>query len=172
MAEPYILIGHTKKTHGAQGELKVEIREQYLEDFAQADVVFLKIHGKPAPFFIENIRDAGDLLLKLEEVNSPTQAKEFTSKEIFLRVEDVSSIEEEAEDKFNFAEFTGFSLEGVEQGVIGKIIEVQQYPQQELALVGFQGREILIPLHPELVVQVNKKSKKLVMQLPEGLLDL
>lgn len=171
-AEPYILIGQTKKTHGAQGEVKVEIKEQYLEDFAQADVVFIKIQGKPVPFFIENIRDAGDLLLKLEEINSPTQAKEFTSKEIFLRVEDVSSIEEEAEDKFNFAEFTGFLLEGVEQGMIGKIIEVQQYPQQELALVNFQGREILIPLHPELVVQVNKKSKKLVLHLPEGLLDL
>ncbi len=172
MSETLIRIGHTRKAHGAQGEVKVLIAERYLEDFAKAEVVFLNIQGKPVPFFIEDIRDAGDLLLKLEEINSPTEAKEIVSKELFLRESDVFSEEEKIEGQFIFPACIGFLLEDAERGPVGEIVDILEFPQQEMALVNSQDREIFIPLHPDLVVLMDKKSKRLVLQLPEGLLEI
>ena len=47
--EEYVNIGYTKKPFGITGELKVHIEEEYLEDFLQAKVFFLKMNGKPVP---------------------------------------------------------------------------------------------------------------------------
>ena len=172
MADEYILIGHTKKTHGAGGEIKVFIEDRFLDDFAQTDVVFINIHGKPAPFFIENVRVAGGLLLKLEEIDSPAQAKTLTSSEIFLRKQDLLHSKDEEAPPSTFIIFEGYEMEDEKLGKIGKIIEVIEYPQQELAVVAYQGREVLIPLHPDLIKKIDKKAGILTLALPEGILDL
>lgn len=172
MKDSYILIGHTKKTHGAQGEIKVEIKDQFLEDFIQAEVIFISIQGKPVPFFIENIRDAGDLLLKVEEIDTPAGAKEITSKELFLREADLLEDVETEMPSATFAGCTGFLLEDEELGPVGEVLEVVEYPHQEMAVVRYQEREILIPLHKDLIKHLDKKSRKLIMKLPDGMLDL
>ena len=171
MADSLILIGHTKKTHGAAGEIKVFVEDRYLDDFAQTEVVFINIQGKPAPFFVEDLRVAGDLLLKLEEIDTPAQAKTITSSEIFLRKQDISHAEV-VEAAPSFQQYEGFEIEDEYLGKIGKIIEVVEYPQQELAVVAYQDREIMIPLHADLVRKVDKKTSTLFLQLPEGILDL
>ncbi len=171
MADSLILIGHTKKTHGAAGEIKVFVEDHYLDDFAQSEVVFINIQGKPAPFFIENLRVAGDLLLKLEEIDTPAQAKTITSSEIFLRKQDISHVEIN-EDLASFRQYEGFEIEDEHLGRIGKIVEVIELPQQELAVVIYQDREVMIPLHADLVRKIDKKTSTLLLQLPEGILDL
>ena len=64
MADKLIGVGFTKKAHGAQGELKITLKDEYFDDFVNADVVFINVQGKPLPFFIESLREAGDILLK------------------------------------------------------------------------------------------------------------
>ena len=51
----YQSVGFTKKTYGVKGELKVNIPDNYLEDFAQAEVLFLGLAGRKIPYFIEYI---------------------------------------------------------------------------------------------------------------------
>jgi 16S rRNA processing protein RimM len=172
MADEYISIGHTKKTHGAAGEIKVVIEDRFLEDFAQTDVVFINILGKPAPFFIEDVRVAGDLLLKLEEIDTPAQAKTLTSSEIFLRKQDLLHVEDEDAPPSTFKIFEGYEIEDEKMGKIGKIIEVVDLPQQELAVVEYEGREVMIPLHPDLIKKIDKKTGTIILNLPDGILDL
>jgi 16S rRNA processing protein RimM len=45
-------------------------------------------------------------------------------------------------------------------------------PQQEMAFVIHNGREVLIPLNESLIVSVDRENKTLLMDLPEGLLDM
>ncbi len=172
--EKYISIGNTKKAHGARGEVKVVVKDQFLEDFAAADVVFIPVQGKPVPFFVEEIREAAsDLLLKLEEINSPADVLAITSKELFLREQDVlADTEAEETSTLIFAKFTGYQLIDAERGLIGEIKEVLEFPQQELASLTWQGKDLLIPLHENLIVKADKKAKTLTLRLPEGLLDL
>lgn len=171
MTDKLIGVGFTKKTHGSQGELKITVKDEYLEDFVNADVVFINVQGKPLPFFIENLRDAGDILLKIEDVDSPADAKNLTSKELFLREKDIK-IQKKAGEILTFELMVGYELLNEETGSIGIIEAVESLPHQHLAIVNYQDREVFIPLHPEIVVALDEKAKKITLRLPEGLLEL
>lgn len=171
MADEYILIGKTKKTHGTNGELKVFIEDRFLDDFAETDVVFITIQGKPAPFFIEEIRVAGDLLLKLEDIDTPAQAKTITSSDIFMRRQDLANPEEEL-PLSDFGIFEGYEMEDEHLGMLGRIVEVAEYPHQQMAIVDYNGSEVLIPLHMDLIREIDKKAGLLRVSLPDGMLDL
>jgi 16S rRNA processing protein RimM len=171
MSDKLVSVGFTKKTHGAQGELKITVKDEYFDDFANSDVVFMNVQGKPLPFFIENLRDAGDILLKIEDVDSPTEAKHLTSKELFLREQDIKLFKEET-GVVTFETLTGYDLYDEQLGFIGKIVEVEALPHQYLAIVKYQENEIFVPLHANLVVALDEKQQTIVLSLPDGLLDL
>lgn len=171
MTDKLIGIGFTKKTHGSQGELKVSVKDEYFDDFVNAEVVFINVQGKPLPFFIENLREAGDILLKIEDVDSPGDAKDLTGKELFLREKDIQ-ITKKSGEVLTFELMVGFELFEETAGLIGKIEAVETLPHQHLAILEHDGREVFIPLHPQMVVSLDEKNKQLVLRLPDGLLDL
>ena len=172
-----VSIGYTKKAFGVKGELKMKIEDKYLEDFLKSEVVFLKLGGKTVPFFLDGVRVSNTLLAKFEDVDSPEDALPITSKEVFLREKDLIK-EEERElivgenENLEFKIYEGFEIESKEFGLIGKIEEILEYPQQEMALVKYNKKEILIPMNEQLIEEVWKDEKRLIMNLPEGLLEL
>ena len=171
--EKYISIGYTKKTKGVKGELKIKVEDIYLEDLLKSDVVFILQHQKEMPFFIEKISDENELLLKLEDVDSKEAAYDLTSKELFLRESDVSDKEEEeVESDLIFGHLVSYKIKDETLGEVGEIKEVVEYPQQEIAIVLFQEKEILIPLHEALILEINEESRVVLMDLPEGLLEV
>ena len=172
MLDQYISIGYTKKAHGAGGELKISIEEKYMEDFFSNEFVFLNVQSKPLPFFIENIRRGKDLIIKLEEIDTPRQAKELTSSEVFLREKDVNEKPVVIDTEFTYQKLVGFQLFDSERGALGPIIEVQENKFQDLLVIKHEEREILVPIHDDLIESVDREAKKISLQLPEGLLDL
>ncbi len=171
MSDKLVSVGFTKKTHGAQGELRITVKDEYFDDFANSDVVFMNVQGKPLPFFIENLRDAGDILLKIEDVDSSTEAKQLTSKELFLREQDIKLFKEET-GVVTFESLTGYDLHDEQLGYVGKIVDVEVLPHQYLAIVSYKESEIFVPLHANLVVSLDDKKQTIVLRLPDGLLDL
>lgn len=171
MTDKLIGVGFTTKAHGAQGELKISLKDEYFDDFMNAEVIFMNVKGKPLPFFIENLREAGDILLKIEEVDTPADAKELTSKEIFLREKDIK-VQKKQGEVLTFELMVGYELHDEQLGLIGTIESVEAMPQQHLAILDYQGKEVFIPLHPQMVVELDEKSKKIVLRLPDGLLEL
>lgn len=170
-----ISIGFTKKMSGVKGELKVAVKDQYLEDYLQATVVFLKIQGKTAPFFIENHNVSNSLLVKFEDINDRNAALPLTGKEMLLREKDLIPEEErefEVTDNLLFRKYEGFVIIDKTAGKIGKIEEIVEFPQQEMAVVIYQENEIYVPLHEDLIVEIDDIEKNILVELPEGLLEL
>jgi 16S rRNA processing protein RimM len=50
--------------------------------------------------------------------------------------------------------------------------EIVEYPYQSLAKVFYGERELLIPLVDEIIVEINDKKKLLLVNMPEGLIDI
>lgn len=166
----YTEIGHTKKTRGIEGELKVHIKEPFLESFMEAEVIFLELQGGAVPFFVESIRDLGDLVVKLDEVDTPEAAVTLTGKAVYLPNEALKR--GATEEGLDLSMLEGFSIVDEAAGSVGIIEEVLELPQQVMAVVQYQDREVLIPLTDELITDVDAESGTLYMSLPEGLLDL
>ena len=56
--------------------------------------------------------------------------------------------------------------------VLGKILEVIEQPHQTLCRIDLQGKEAYIPLHEETLLKVDKKAGQVIVDLPDGLLDI
>lgn len=168
----FIQIGFTRKSHGVAGEIKVAIDELFEEIFLEADRVFLEVRGRKMPYFLEHVRGGGELIAKFEDVKTREDAVLIQSKPIFLPAAEVpANLEAEAEGlEFEFV--TGFALIDKTLGRVGEITEVIEMPQQEMAALNYQGREVLIPLHESLIERIDEAKKEVHVDLPEGLLDL
>ncbi|MBK7474536.1 MAG: hypothetical protein IPN74_19405 [Haliscomenobacter sp.] len=169
----FIEIGKTGRTHGTSGALKILINDRYLEDFVQSDLVFLEIKGKKIPFFIEEISEANALLVKLEEIDSPEDAHALCGKPAYLRKEDLlpDSVRESPSLQ-QYERFVGFLIKDARLGPLGQIESILELPQQYLAAITFQGKERLIPMHPQLILGVDQDLKEIHMELPEGILEM
>ena len=176
METQYVNIGYTKKTHGIGGELKFVIEEQYLEDFLRNERIFLNVKGSQVPYFVVNVRGKGEMILKLEEVDSREAAFTLQSREVFLREQDLvpghqRELEVE-EETLEYEHVAGFLLVDKTAGEVGRIEEVLDMPQQEMAFLKHKGRDVLIPLNEQFIISIDEKAKKVFADLPEGLLDV
>ena len=71
-----------------------------------------------------------------------------------------------------YGHLEGYHLEVEEVGPGGPIVRVDAYPQQEMAIVRYQGREVLVPLREDWIQALDAARKVVRMELPDGLLDL
>ena len=168
----YTQIGFTRKTHGIAGEIKIVIEEPYEDIFLEADRVFLEIKGNKQPFFIESIRGAGDLIVKFEDIGVREDALPLQSKPVFLPAAEIPADLDVSEPEPEHAGLTGYLLVDQNAGEIGRIEEIMEMPQQEMAVVQYRGKQVMIPLNEQFLLRVDHAGQKVLMDLPEGLLEL
>ncbi len=170
----YTLIGKTKKVHGIKGELRFEVEDYYLEDAFNAAIFFLEIRGQKVPYFVEAVLVRGKLLVKFEDIDDREAALEITSCPVYMRQSDLIPEAEKGQKDSGllYDKYISYNLVDENKGNIGTIKRVEAYPQQEMAIVDFGAKEILIPLNEELFVKVDDSKKSILLDLPEGFLEL
>ena len=161
-------IGKTLKPHGLRGELKFVLNTLYQELPQGIEAVFLESKGAPVPFFIESIRSEQPMIIKLEGVDTPEAAKALAHKPLFVP----ENLLPETQEPELESDLKGYFLKDKTAGVVGEILRTEEFPQQLMAVIAYENREIYIPLAEGLVVDLNNEEKSILMDLPEGILDL
>ncbi len=169
MSTDYKQIGSFLKTMGTKGEIKADVEEMFMDELSEIAHVFILEHGTYVPYFIENIREANHLLFKLEDVDNPETASSFNLKPIFLKEDQIKSTnysnQKEKEGVIDYEIKT-------ETETIGVIKKVEIFPHQVMATVLRNGKNIYIPMVDEWITNIDKKSKSVFMELPDGILDI
>lgn len=169
----YVQIGFLGKVHGLKGELKLKIDEQFVDDFNMADVVFVKTKGHFTPFFIESIRGENAPIIKFEETNNKETATAIQHQPLFMKASDLTVIEpDETEMTLQYQHCKGFKIIDETLGELGEIEAVEEFPQQEMAVITYNGNEVLIPLNEFIIVKIEPENKIIHVDLPEGLLEI
>jgi len=165
-----ILIGKITKVNGFEGAVTVKTGRSFTGKIPQAGPVFLEIEGRPVPFFVEHSEMlANDLYrVKFEDYNSAEKVKEFAGCNILVTSTQGTGCRNSSSE--NLAGFLLESEEGITLGIITEIIE--NPGQLLLKALDKNDREYLIPLHEDLIVSIDPGSKKIIMTIPEGLIDL
>ena len=109
------------------------------------------------------------MFVQFQDVKKMEQAVVFIGKAVFLPNEMMPELDD---DEFYYNEIVGFKLVDAEKGEIGAISDVLEYPTQAVIQVMKDGKEILIPIHDDIIEKVNKKAKTLNIKAPEGLIDM
>lgn len=169
----FVQIGRLNKTYGLNGEIRSQIEDRFWNDVLQAEVLFVEIKGQKIPFFIDEIKEGSDILLKFEEVGDRESAALLSGKSLFIRTSDLQIANSEQltfdEQLPGLISYTIWTEDGQE---VGPIVDLIEMPMQVLAVVEKKGQEQMIPLAEDLIIDIQAAEKKIVMSLPEGLLDL
>jgi 16S rRNA processing protein RimM len=171
--ENLVRIGKTQKAHGLKGELKLNVEEYFIDDLFETEALFIELKGQKVPYFIENLQEGNSIILKLEGINSRNEAEQLAHKELFMRREDIHLSDEIINSgglKYKFLE--GFTIYDNVEGEIAVINEVAEFPQQEMAYITYKTKTLLIPLNDDIILEINREEKKVMMNLPEGILNL
>ena len=77
-----------------------------------------------------------------------------------------------SEGQVHFPLLIGYQTHDKVKGALGVIEDVLELPMQYLAKVNYNKKEVLIPLNDETIERIEKKTKTIYFNLPEGLLDI
>jgi len=173
----YIEIGHTKKTYGVGGDVRVTIYDQFLAYYDLFPFVFIEMDGIPVPWQVEHIKEIAGLCFKFSNVNSPEEAQDLTGKPMLIAEEDLPSQIEitNIPTGLKYSHFVGYSvfLESNPSQPIGVITDVQEYPNQEMAIIkNPDGGTHLVPMVDAYFHKITIDKRELILDLPEGLIEI
>lgn len=165
-----ILLGRITKVTGYEGAVMVKLERSFIENIPQMESVFLETEGRPVPFFVSETEYSGSDILKIKfaDYDTADRVSEFKGCGIYLCSETGS-----AEKSAVPADFTGYSVFTDDKLLIGQIAEVIRNPGQWLLnITSPQNKEILVPLHEDLILLLDDRKKIMVLKIPEGLLEI
>ncbi|MBO7608777.1 MAG: 16S rRNA processing protein RimM [Muribaculaceae bacterium] len=169
-----IVIGRYNKPHGVNGEISatLDLDVSLLQHFK---CLISDIDGIFVPFFMNGIRakNAMTALLVIDGINDEVEASLLVNKDIYVLKSEYEalSIDNEADD-YPLDYFIGFTL--IDDGrEVGEIIDVDDTTENVLFEVkSSDGNVVQVPAVDDLVEEIHENEKKIVMNLPDGLLTL
>lgn len=162
-------LGEVIKTHGLKGEVSIHLDVDYPEEYQELESVFLLQNGKLVPFFIDTLQIHGKkALAKFEDIDSIEMASELVKAEIYLPLSFLPTL---PDDGYYFHDLVGCEVKEGDQS-LGVVKEIIDLSGNELLFVEQEGKELLIPMKEEIMLNVDIKSKTIEVNLPDGLLDL
>ena len=155
-----------QKPHALKGEVKAVFQYQFREEEQVKTLYFGE--SSPLPFAIEQIYPIGNhlFILKTADSNDRNSAEALAGNKIHIPEVEF----EKYFEKDEIAELIGY--EAVAEGkTLGNIEDIFNLPHQHLAQVTIEGKEVLIPLNERTIENIDKKKKKIFLNLPEGLIE-
>ena len=166
----YFKIGKFAASHGLSGELVLQ--HNLGKKTSLKGLLTIFIEAQPdnfMPYFIEktSIKSENETYIKIEEINNKEVARKLTPKEVWLEEKDFKKFAQQSSP----IGLLGYHVIDGETD-LGEIIEVIEQPHQILCSIIYEGKEALIPIHDSSLIKVDKKNKKVFVELPEGLLEI
>lgn len=166
----YFKIGKLVAVHGLKGELILKHTLGKKTSLKGLTVFFIEDRKNSfLPWFIESarIKSEEEIYLKPENVDSREAALKLNQKEIWLTEPDFKKFASRSSP----ASLLGYTVINNDEP-LGEILEVIEQPHQLLCRLEIKGKEVLIPLHEETLQKADHKKKQVIVELPEGLLDI
>jgi len=158
-----VLFGTISKPFSFRGQLIVY--SNY--DSINSKTVFVKIDDSYVPFKLVNSSLHKKNLFKfnLSEINDEEKAKSLVKKEVYIKKEELLKNEESLDFLINFNLYN-------KKVFIGPVISTMSRTGQDLIVVDYKNKNVLIPFAEQLITNINEEEQILEMDLPKGLLQI
>lgn len=164
-------IGKMGRPHGIRGQISLHFTDDIF-DTVDADYVVCDIDGILIPFFLEewSFKGTDTAIMKFEDLNTEEEVKILQNADVYFP----KRLATDRDDSISsWKALTGFSVDDTTMGHLGTIAHVDESSANILLEITTpKGKDILIPIHPDLVDNFSMAKRSLTLRLPEGLLDL
>jgi 16S rRNA processing protein RimM len=148
------------KSYGDKGDVVVNLSPSDPKDINFKGPVFIYFDGLPVPFFIESCQaKGGRRIVKFENIDTFEEAEEIVGKEIFLNID---------EDQDSELPIIGMEVYDSNNTLIGVISDYTNASGNEYIAVIYEGEEVLLPLHDDLILEWGEDH--IILEIPAGLL--
>lgn len=163
------------KPHGLRGEVTVEVRTDDPDLRFVPGAVLLTEPAARGPLTVADRRWHREILLLTLEgpagpVGSREAAEELRNTELLVEVADLPPLEDP--DAFYDHQLVGLTARLTDDSVLGEVVAVRHEGTDLLVVRGAERRELLIPFVAAIVPTVDLDGGFLVVDPPEGLLEL
>jgi 16S rRNA processing protein RimM len=170
VSEPLIPLGKIVTTHGIAGWLKLKPYNPRSTTLMPTLDVWLEKQGARSAHAIEASRPyKGQFLVKLSGVDSMSDAQTRVGSTLWVAAQSLDSLPPGEYYHYQVIGLEVFDTEGKRIGVVARTWST---PAGELYVVDGAFKEHLIPAVKEIIERVDLVAGKLIINPPEGLLDL
>jgi 16S rRNA processing protein RimM len=165
--EEVFKIGRLGKAHGVKGEVSFHFDDDIF-DRVECEYLVLEIDGILVPFFMEEYRFRNGYLafVKFRDVDTQERASELTGCDVYFP-RDLAAAEDEMPI---LSMLVGFSIV---DAATNKSIGVIEDVNDQTANILFElDNGALIPASDELIMNIDTEHEEIVMNIPEGLLEI
>lgn len=168
--DDFVEIAYITKTHGLKGEVQVVFSYDKPENL-KFKSVFIELNKKMVPYFVSKYKISQKQLayFLFEDIDHIDKAQDLAKKKMFLNR---SMMPKKNKEEFTYEDLKGFKVNDKNHGELGEIIEVREYPQQFIATLIHQQKEVMFPLSEDLILEIDQENKMLEIEFPDGLLDV
>ncbi len=165
-----ITIGKVLKTHGVKGEVKIELLTDHPDRFRTLKRVFLvSSGGRKKECQVLSVRYAGGgPLLLFSGHESPEKARELNGWLLQIPEEETVPL---PEGQYYWFELIGMEVASESGDKLGRITDIFSTGSNDVYVMKAGKREVYLPATKEVIRQVDRKAKRMVIHVMEGLLD-
>jgi 16S rRNA processing protein RimM len=169
--EDCFYLGKIVRKFSFKGEVVIKLDTDEPELYKEMESVYVDLGNNLVPFFIEksSLHKGNQLRVRFEDVLSEEDADAILKSDIYLPLSLLPKLED---DKFYYHEIINFSIVDKNYGEVGIITGVNDKAAQPLFEIDNNGKEIFIPMIDDFIKKVDKKNKTILVETPEGLIDL
>ena len=169
--EDCFYLGKIAKKFSYKGEVLAYLDTDEPELYENLESVFVEIDKHLVPFFIisSSLHKNDFLRVRFEDIDNEEEADKIMGYELYLPLTQLPKLEG---NKFYFHEIIGFTAEDERLGDIGNITGVNDSSAQPLFEIKKGDIEILVPMIDDFIVKIDRENKKVILNTPEGLVDL
>ncbi len=170
-----VVVGRVGRPQGIKGEVTVEVRTDAPEERFAPGAVLLTESGS---LTVALSRDhSGKLVVLFEGCATRNDAEALRGTVLSVDARTLPPIEDE--DEYYDSQLIGLGVEQGDGTGLGTVVDVLHLPHGDVLaverptrLMAPKGPELLIPFVKAMVPVVDLEGRRLVVELPEGLLEL
>ena len=173
----WLTVGLITSCHGINGQVKVKSLSDFEERFLNPGIRWLqKENESPSKIeLISGFKQPGKVtfIVKFQGINTRTHAEQLKKFKILVKADTLPKLKKE---EFHLLELVNIEVKTIENDElkkIGKVINLENEKNNLLVIELFQNqKKVLIPFVKEIVPFIDLKNNFLIINPPNGLLEL
>ena len=173
----WLIIGFITSCHGINGQLKVKSLSDFEERFLNPGMRWLQKENEPPTKIklISGFKQPGKetFIVKLQGINTRNHAEQLKKFKILVKTDTLPKLKKEEFHLLELINLEVKTLNNDELETIGKVINLENEKNNLLIIDLFKNqKKVLIPFVKEIVPLVDIKNNFIIINPPNGLLEL
>lgn len=164
-----VLVGRVARAHGNKGQVIVNVDTDFADERFKVGEVLL-VGRERTPRAIRGVRfHHGRPVVTLEGIDTMNDAEALAGAELKVPASNSSAL---PEGTFYHYDLVGCAVRDTAGKPIGSVTGVEGTMELSRLVVAGTGGEVLIPLVADICVSIDIVAREIVVDPPEGLIDL